>query len=417
LNSRIDLTNRIFGSLTVLRAGPGRLIGQKKPKLRTSWICRCGCGKESDVLTTNLIRGNSTSCGCVFANSQKYNFKDLSGQKYGQLKVLSLCDEKTKTRGALWQCQCDCGNIVKLASNSLTSGNSVTCGDKKKHLASNLILNRCGEIPLAHLIAIKNNAIKRNLRYEVTPEYLWNVFLLQDRKCAISGIPLTFSVQLNSSVDRTLNTTASLDRINSKLGYLEGNVQWTHKDINKMKSNHTIDYFLELCRLSYLNQYSLKDRPSFDEYFTMLSVDVSLRSEDRHIKHGAVIVDNRSQHILGTGYNATIRGSNKEIINLDDREGRRPWMIHAEENAILNCSRNPLELSDGASIYVSGPPCVNCLQRIVNFGITKVVHVNRVATITENEASEKMRQQILQMSTIEVNTISPNNKWIKRALL
>jgi len=44
-------------------------------------------------------------------------------------------------------------------------------------------------------------------------------------------------------------TTASLDRINNDLGYIEGNVQWVHKDVNRMKWAFTQDRFLELCCL------------------------------------------------------------------------------------------------------------------------------------------------------------------------
>jgi hypothetical protein len=51
---RSDLTNQTFGKLTVLEwAGNSR------------WVCQCECGNTSVVLTANLNRANTTSCGCV----------------------------------------------------------------------------------------------------------------------------------------------------------------------------------------------------------------------------------------------------------------------------------------------------------------------------------------------------------------
>ena len=51
--------------------------------------------------------------------------------------------------------------------------------------------------------------------------------------CAISGIKLIFARSW------TRDQTASLDRIDSKKGYVEGNVQWVHKRINEMKMDHS----------------------------------------------------------------------------------------------------------------------------------------------------------------------------------
>jgi hypothetical protein len=45
-----------------------------------------------------------------------------------------------------------------------------------------------------------------------------------------------------------LDNTASLDRIDSSLGYVRGNVQWLHKDVNWMKNTLDQDRFIELCK-------------------------------------------------------------------------------------------------------------------------------------------------------------------------
>ena len=139
----------------------------------------------------------------------------------------------------------------------------------------------------------------------------------------------------------------------------------------------------------------MDNRPSWDEYFLEIAYLVSKRSSDRFIKHGSVIVDNKTRHIIGTGYNGTVRGFDESLIDMYKRDERRPYMIHSEENALYNCTKNLMELQDGSTIYVTGTPCVNCLQRIINAGVTSIVHYDRIGSITEDELSAKMRNIIL----------------------
>jgi hypothetical protein len=54
-----DLTNQRFGRLTAL-------LPVKKPwSSKYYWACRCDCGREVETIGSNLLRGNSTSCGCA----------------------------------------------------------------------------------------------------------------------------------------------------------------------------------------------------------------------------------------------------------------------------------------------------------------------------------------------------------------
>lgn len=107
-----------------------------------------------------------------------------------------------------------------------------------------------GEIPISHINAIKQNAIKRNIPFEIENEYLWELFLAQNKKCVLSGEDLTFTKKYQHGRNET---TASLDRIDSNKGYIKGNIQWVHKHINKMKSNKSDDEFLNWCRKCYLH--------------------------------------------------------------------------------------------------------------------------------------------------------------------
>lgn len=72
MSKRIDLTGQRFGKLTVLE--PAENIGG-----RTTWRCRCDCGKETVVPTGRLRSGETKSCGC------QRDRIDLTGQRFGKL--------------------------------------------------------------------------------------------------------------------------------------------------------------------------------------------------------------------------------------------------------------------------------------------------------------------------------------------
>jgi dCMP deaminase len=163
-----------------------------------------------------------------------------------------------------------------------------------------------------------------------------------------------------------------------------------------------------------VNEYYKKiQRPSWDEYFLNLAFHVSLRSEDPDIKHGAIIV-NQQNHIIGTGYNGPIKGSDNNLIPFSIRDEKRKWMIHAEENAMLNVTQSSSERGENCRVYVTGRPCNNCLQRMINFGIKKIIMIERLGSITENSETNDMMRKIILMSGVEITSISPSNPWIMR---
>lgn len=64
----------------------------------------------------------------------------------------------------------------------------------------------------------------------------------QHKRCALTGVEIEFGTAWNKVC------TASLDRIDSNEGYIEGNVQWVHKAINLMKRDMTDAEFLDWCK-------------------------------------------------------------------------------------------------------------------------------------------------------------------------
>lgn len=80
------------------------------------------------------------------------------------------------------------------------------------------------------------------LEFNITPEYLEKLYEKQNRKCALTGLSLDLDITKTA-----IQQNWSLDRIDSNVGYVEGNVQWVHKDINMMKSTYSNEYFKEMC--------------------------------------------------------------------------------------------------------------------------------------------------------------------------
>jgi hypothetical protein len=101
----------------------------------------------------------------------------------------------------------------------------------------------CGEISGSFFGIIKNGAKSRKLEFSINKEYIWNLFLNQKRKCALTGLDLCFS-KLSGGNDGT----ASLDRIDSTKGYTTENVWWVHKDLNTMKWDLDLEKFRYYCK-------------------------------------------------------------------------------------------------------------------------------------------------------------------------
>lgn len=97
---------------------------------------------------------------------------------------------------------------------------------------------------------LKRKAKERNLPFEVTKEELWNLYLKQAGKCALSGVDITITNEINKQ--HNLNKqkmTASLDRIDNSKGYTIDNVQWIHKILNHMRRQYSVEEYVHWCTL------------------------------------------------------------------------------------------------------------------------------------------------------------------------
>lgn len=243
-----DYLNKTIGYLTILEV---LTIGRG-----ANFKIKCICGTEKWKGSSEILRGKYLSCGCKQWGTPRPSLKglkpekceNLAGQKFGKLTVIKI-DINNKLHNTKWICQCECGRINSIRASHLKSNNTVTCGSCGKRGKNCYKWKGYEEISGKFFYHIQKGAKSRNIYFDITMEQIWHLYLMQNKKCALSGLPLNFP-----SIVGSTDGTASLDRIDSNKGYSIDNVQWLHKDINNIKWDFTQKEIINYCKLITENQ-------------------------------------------------------------------------------------------------------------------------------------------------------------------
>lgn len=184
--------------------------------------------------------------------------KDLTGQRYGKLTVLSLDEERTK-RKSYWVCLCDCGNKKTVRGDSLQDNKTLSCGCLKKEQDKvNLTKNHKGRISKSRLYKIwlgmksrcNNPNSKTYLRYgskgvKVCDEWNHNFDNFKE-----------WSLNCGYREDLTI------DRINPRGNYHPNNCRWA--SLKDQANNRTSNvYVKDSGSLLTLTQYAKKNKLSY----------------------------------------------------------------------------------------------------------------------------------------------------------
>lgn len=110
----------------------------------------------------------------------------------------------------------------------------------------------------------------------------------------------------------------------------------------------------------------MKERIGIIEYALNVAREVSRRSPDPYRKVGAVILD-KDNRIISTGYNGLMSGFEPPPNFWVDKEYRKPFMIHAEINALSYIKKN-----EGNMLVCTLKPCEHCLIACVAHGIKTI---------------------------------------------
>lgn len=225
--------------------GHWTIIGHSDSKNKKTCVkVQCECGTISEVYLTCLLRGRTTQCKKCSARSRLNRIEIGTHIKHWIVLEGPIYQNHT----AYYKVRCDCGKeLLKLPIEILNPNGDfqcASCAQKENKIESMIANGMVGDLALTQYTRLKKSAEKRNYEFSVSIKYLWDLFQEQKQICAITG-------------DYIPNIKeASLDRIDSSKGYIEGNVQWVTQQANLSKHIMTMKQLYEFCRkvLNHANQ-------------------------------------------------------------------------------------------------------------------------------------------------------------------
>ena len=226
MSKLIDLTGQRFGRLTVLK------YAHSDKQRKSHWLCRCDCGKQV-VVSTYRLRSNTTrSCGCLRQEMNQKQLKSLSGMVFGRLTVIERMG-KSKSGGATWLCQCDCGNQSIVQGSALRSGVTRSCGCLNRELVTTHGKSK------ERLYRIWNNMLRRCSN---PSSQSYNYY--GGRGIIVCPEWLNFESFYEWAIDNGYNDTLSIDRIDTNGNYEPKNVRFVSNKVqqNNKRNNHYIAY-------------------------------------------------------------------------------------------------------------------------------------------------------------------------------
>ncbi len=134
-----------------------------------------------------------------------------------------------------------------------------------------------------------------------------------------------------------------------------------------------------------------------DQRYLEMAMIWAQNSYCKRRKVGALIV--KDKMIISDGYNGTPSGF--ENICEDENNNTKPYVLHAEANAITKVAKSG-NSSDRATLYVTSSPCLECSKLIIQAGIKRVV-------FTENYRLEDginlLKRANIEVKQVDLNTL------------
>lgn len=147
------------------------------------------------------------------------------------------------------------------------------------------------------------------------------------------------------------------------------------------------------------------DRIPWNQYFMAQSMLLSMRSTCSRLSVGATIV--RDKRVISGGYNGSVSG---DVHCMDEGcyvvDGHCVRTVHAEANAIIQCSKFGAS-TEGAHVYVTHFPCLQCTKAIVQAGITKLYYLN-------DYHNHPYAEQLLDQANVNVEKVQVPNHFFNQ---
>jgi hypothetical protein len=230
MGKRHDLTGMVFERLTVIE-----FMGTNKHH-KAKWRCLCSCGTEVIRSGNTLLKGDTRSCGCLrkeVAGTAKIDPSKV-GTRLGMLYIESLIYDKEK--GKCFKCICDCGNEKLFSGQDLNGTRYTSCGCKKyKTRVSNK-----DSVIKKRFYQYKRNADKKGRKFELTLAQFTDIVTAPCQYCGEldrKGQSRESRFPLCNKDFYTKEDVNGVDRVDSSLGYVAGNVVPCCGCCNRMKSD------------------------------------------------------------------------------------------------------------------------------------------------------------------------------------
>lgn len=166
-------------------------------------------------------------------------YKDLIGQKFGFLEVVSITDER-KHGKVVWLCKCDCGKYVKVSSHNLKNRSTVSCGCySKKILEQSRIKHGMYKSRIYNIyICMKERCY--NTKAKSYSDYGGRGIEICDEWIGENG----FQNFCSWALENGYNEKLTIDRINVNGNYCPENCRWTTHKVqnNNTRRNRIVQY-------------------------------------------------------------------------------------------------------------------------------------------------------------------------------
>lgn len=169
---------------------------------------------------------------------------NMIGIILGTFKIIGRVENKNKRKNQqiFWVAECQkCGFKKEIAGWKFRNQKAIICNKCGKHHN----FTGFGDISGRYWWNLSRGAQSRGIKFNISIEEAWNLFIKQKGYCALSGLPITLKYNYKDPTAKT----ASLDRINSNENYTIDNIQWVHKNINKLKSKLSNEELIRLCTI------------------------------------------------------------------------------------------------------------------------------------------------------------------------
>lgn len=164
------------------------------------------------------------------------------------------------------------------------------------------------------------------------------------------------------------------------------------KDTHAASGNKQIQTTYHYANKRNKREQAAQPRPALSAHGTHLAEN----SYCERRKVGALVV--KEKMIISDGYNGTPSGF--ENVCEDETNTTKPYVLHAEANAITKLARSSNN-SEGATLYVTASPCIECAKLIIQAGIKRVIYAEQYR-LTDGI-------DLLRRANIEVTYLNPDD--------